>query len=102
MTRDVLAAAVKGDTDIALSALARPLYFVAEDALAHQLLREFLRQRTHLFAVVGPDGKVTGIVTLEDVLESLIGLEIVDETDVVVNMQTLARDTPNQPSEDSD
>ena len=44
-----------------------------------------------MFGVAGADGTVLGIVTLEDVLESLIGAEIVDELDTVVDMQSVAR-----------
>jgi CBS domain containing-hemolysin-like protein len=58
----------------------------------HVLLKQFLARRTHLFGVVGERGDVIGVVTLEDVLESLVGEEIVDEVDVVVDMQQLARD----------
>ena len=44
-----------------------------------------------MFGVVDSYGDITGIVTLEDVLESLIGEEIVDENDAIVDMQELAR-----------
>ena len=90
LSRDVLAAIARDRFDQPIKELAMRLYFVHADAPGHKLLNAFLRRRTHMFGVTS-DGKVIGIVTLEDVLESLIGAEIVDELDTVVDMQTLAR-----------
>jgi CBS domain containing-hemolysin-like protein len=45
----------------------------------------------HLFVVLDEYGGMAGVVTLEDVLEELLGSEIVDETDLVVDMRELAR-----------
>jgi len=56
-----------------------------------RLLSEFLRQKSHLFGVVDEYGEITGVVSLEDVLEALIGTEIMDEKDSVTDMQELAR-----------
>ena len=50
-----------------------------------------LKERFHIALVVGEFGEVKGIVSLEDVLETLLGLEIVDEIDRVDDMQALAR-----------
>ena len=55
------------------------------------LLKTFLKRRTHLFGVVDEYGDITGVITLEDVLESVLGEEIVDEADSVVDMQEVAR-----------
>jgi|GEM_PF-2163177 len=57
----------------------------------HVLLNEFFRRRQHLFGVVEESGVIVDVVTLEDVLKSLIGTEIVEETDVHPDMQELAR-----------
>ena len=78
------------DVDVPLSALAKPLGFVPEAAPGHLLLNEFLKRRTHILAVADEYGGVAGIVTLEDVLESLLGEEIVDETDSVVDLRKAA------------
>lgn len=90
LTRDILTGLAQDQFDQKLSTLAKPLYFVSENLPGHELLKSFLRRRTHLFGVMDNYGDLTGIVTLEDVLESLIGEEIVDEVDTVVDMQEIA------------
>ena len=91
LTRNVLAAQAEDQFHTSMKALANPLLFVEANTAGHRLLEAFLTRRTHLFGVVAADGAVVGIVTLEDVLESIIGAEIVDESDTVVDMQALAR-----------
>ena len=56
-----------------------------------KLLDLFLNTRQHIALVVGEYGETKGIVTLEDVLETLLGMEIMDEVDKVEDMQVLAR-----------
>lgn len=58
----------------------RPPYFVPESKKLDSLLREFKRSKNHLSIVIDEHGGVSGIITLEDVLEELVG-EISDETD---------------------
>jgi CBS domain containing-hemolysin-like protein len=91
MSRDILAGVAHDQFDLRISELAKPLYFVSENLPGHVLLKSFLRRRTHLFGVMDDYGDLTGIVTLEDVMESLIGEEIVDEVDTVADMQEVAR-----------
>jgi CBS domain containing-hemolysin-like protein len=74
-----------------LGKLAKPLTFVPDSIRGDQLLTHFLVRRQHLAGVVDEYGSVVGIVSLEDVLESLLGSEIVDETDSVVDMREAAR-----------
>jgi CBS domain containing-hemolysin-like protein len=62
-----------------------------EDSVA-MLLQEFLGKREHIFLVVDEYGTTQGIITLEDVVETLLGAEIVDESDSVEDMRQLARD----------
>ena len=59
----------------------------------------FLERRQHLFAVIDEYGGLTGILTLEDVLEEILGREIVDESDTVTDMRELARRRRRQVSE---
>lgn len=81
--RDYLTAlaAVSSRSHIQLRQHLRPLYFVPETTpLGHQLL-EFLKQHRHLALVVDEYGDLQGLITLEDILEEIVG-EIVDEHDV--------------------
>lgn len=90
MSRDILAGVAHDQFDMTLAEITKPLYFVSENLPGHVLLKSFLRRRTHLFGVMDDFGDLTGIITLEDVLEALIGEEIVDEVDTVADMQEVA------------
>jgi CBS domain containing-hemolysin-like protein len=78
--RDILLALARGETDRTVGDLKKPANYVHEATLAHQLLREFQATRQHLFVVLDEYGGTSGVVSLEDVLEELVG-EILDETD---------------------
>jgi CBS domain containing-hemolysin-like protein len=80
----------QADTDLLLGDLLRPIRFVPEDMPAHELLQLFLADKAHMMAVTDEYGGFEGVVTLEDVLESLLGSQIVDEHDQVEDMQKLA------------
>ena len=78
--RDLLLAMAQGRTSGTVGDLKHPVHFVYEASPAHQLLREFQRTHQHLFVVIDEYGGTSGVVSLEDVLEELVG-EIEDETD---------------------
>ena len=69
----------------------QPVNFVPEIALLDKVMLEFFDKNQHLFVVVDEYGSVTGVVSLEDILEEIIGKEIVDESDRTHNMRALAR-----------
>jgi magnesium and cobalt exporter, CNNM family len=91
LSSDILAEVARDQFNKTLGSVAKPLFFVSEELRGHLLLKSFLKRRTHLFGVMDDFGDLTGVVTLEDVLESVIGEEIVDEVDVVADMQDVAR-----------
>ena len=91
LTKDILGMLARDEFDATLQSIARPLYFVPEATPGHVLLKTFLQRETHLFGVVDEYGGLAGVVTLEDVLESLLGEEIVDEADISVDLQQVAR-----------
>ncbi len=88
---DVLSAISNGDLDKTIAELARPLNAIPETTDLRRALSEFLRKRTQIFLVVDEHGGGEGILTLEDCIETLLGREIVDETDGHVDMQAVAK-----------
>jgi len=74
-----------------LSDLSRPVEFIPESLRGDEILQRFLSGRNHLFIVTNEHGGMEGIITLEDVLEELLGAEIVDYHDQHVDMQEYAR-----------
>ena len=80
-TRDAYQALVRGMRDVPLGELAREPFFVPGSIALTRLLGDFQARRIHMGVVIDEYGGTDGLVTLEDILEELIG-EIVDETDV--------------------
>lgn len=74
-----------------LNQFKRDITFVFSKMKLFDLLELMLKNRIHIAITVGEYGEVKGLVTLEDVFETLLGLEIVDEIDRVEDMQALAR-----------
>lgn len=99
MRRDALNALAEGQGQQPISELMRPVHFVAETVSLDRVLEMFLERRQHLFAVIDEYGGLAGILTLEDVLEEILGREIVDESDTVTDMRELARRRRRQVSE---
>jgi len=76
---------------VQLSELRRDILVVKENYPIPELFEQFTEKREHVALVVDEFGGMAGIVTMEDVLETLLGLEIVDESDNAEDMQALAR-----------
>lgn len=91
LSQDVLLAAAEQHFDITLAQLMRPVHFVPETAPADRIFLDFFEKHQHLFVVVDEYGSVTGVISMEDILEEIIGREIVDESDTARNMRELAR-----------
>lgn len=88
---DLLLAKANHNMNKPLTAFRREITFVFSKMKLFDLLDLMLKHRIHIAITVGEFGEVKGLVTLEDVLETLLGLEIVDEIDRVEDMQALAR-----------
>ena len=89
--REVFDAALAGSHDKTLRDLMHPIQFVPELTPAHELLDRFIRERVHMVALADEYGGFEGVVTLEDVLECMLGEQIVDEHDRVDDLQEFAR-----------
>jgi CBS domain containing-hemolysin-like protein len=81
--RDLFRELLKGNRSSTLKDLARPLQTVPELMKLDQLLLQMFEDKEHICAVVDEHGALAGVITLEDVLEEIVGREIVDEYDLV-------------------
>lgn len=88
---DVLLRQAQGQGEVKLATLVRDIMTVPGALPLPSLLEAFLQQRQHIACVVSEYGGTDGLVTLEDVVETLLGTEIVDESDTVEDMRALAR-----------
>ncbi|MEE2754225.1 MAG: hemolysin family protein [Candidatus Latescibacterota bacterium] len=91
LRRDILAALARDRDQVQLSVLMRPVHFVSESTDLDRILDMFLEKRQHMFVVIDEYAGLAGVLTLEDVLEEILGQQIVDELDQVEDMRELAR-----------
>lgn len=91
LRNDLLLAQARGNSDIQLSNYARNIDVIPKSTSVARALETFIESNSHIMMVVDEYGGVEGILTLEDLLETLLGDEIVDEGDQAVDMQQLAR-----------
>jgi magnesium and cobalt transporter len=95
LTKDLLPQILREDSDnFDIKSLLRPAVFVPESKRLNVLLREFRENRNHMAIVIDEYGGVAGLVTIEDVLEEIVG-DIEDEYDIEV-------DTNIRPVSDTD
>ncbi|RDK88587.1 CNNM domain-containing protein [Marinirhabdus gelatinilytica] len=88
---DVLEEIVEERGNKTLSDIKREISVVDAQKPIPELFDTFLKQRTHIALVVDEFGNTIGVVTMEDIIETLLGLEIMDESDTVEDMQVAAR-----------
>lgn len=92
LQRDALAAAVNGVAlDTPLTAFLRPVLHIPEWELIGPVLRRMIEQREHVALATDEYGGISGLVTQEDLVETLLGVEIVDEYDRIEDLQAEAR-----------
>jgi CBS domain containing-hemolysin-like protein len=91
MLHDLASGQAQEHPDRPVGEFAQEIRFVAETANCLTLLATFLRRRLQIAVVADEYGGLSGLVTLEDLVETLLGTEIVDEKDAVVNLRELAR-----------
>ncbi|OOZ37843.1 CNNM domain-containing protein [Solemya velesiana gill symbiont] len=91
LRNDIILAYARGNTENNLITYRRELPTLPDKASVYDAFETLLRKRAHLMLIVDEYGGMEGIVSLEDVVETLIGLEILDEGDRSADMQQLAR-----------
>lgn len=88
----ILEESIEDNNQRTMEEIAVPVFHVSENIPVHKLLDIFIKRREHLFVVHDSYGQTAGIVTMEDAIETLLGVEIIDEMDQVPDMQSLARE----------
>jgi CBS domain containing-hemolysin-like protein len=91
MREDILLSAAQQRGDLQLASFKQPVHFVPETAPLNRIFIDFFDRRQHLFIVVDEYGSMTGIISMEDILEEIVGREIIDESDKARDMRELAR-----------
>ncbi len=92
LKQEILEKMAEDKFTIKLKELSRPILSFNEDEPVSNIMEQFLGKKEHIAVIIDDFGAARGIVTLEDVIETMLGLEIVDEKDEVVDMQQLAKD----------
>jgi CBS domain containing-hemolysin-like protein len=87
---DLLLAQARGELETPLTAFARELPVIPDTSSASTAFDMLMLKKSHIAVVVDEYGSTRGLVSLEDIVETLIGLEITDELDRVADMQALA------------
>ena len=93
---DLLEEIVEEHGNKTLEDLKRDIQIVNAHKPIPELFETFVQQRTHISLVTDEFGNTIGVVTMEDIIETLLGLEIMDENDTVADMQEKARETWKQ------
>ncbi len=88
----ILEESVEDHDKITLEQISHEVHMVSENLPVPNLIDQFVKRKTHLFVVFDSYGQTAGVVTLEDAIETLLGVEIVDEMDEVEDMQLFAKD----------
>lgn len=88
--RDLLSLDVKRSTT-AEKAMEAKVYYIHEDDTLEHALSAFIKVRHHLFVVINDERETVGLLSLEDVMEALIGRRIVDEDDIHADLRAVAK-----------
>ncbi|MCQ2258130.1 MAG: hemolysin family protein [Bacteroidaceae bacterium] len=91
LRQDILESLAEDKFDVTLGQLARPILSFSEKENVSDIWEKLLEKKEHISIIIDEYGCLRGIVTLEDVIETMLGFEIVDEKDEVVDMQELAK-----------
>ncbi len=90
LTKQLFAQALKDDS-VTLKTIQKDIYRINEQVPVSWALDLFIEKKEHMFLVLDKYDQVEGIVTLEDCVETILGVEIVDESDAHVDMRELAK-----------
>ena len=92
LKQEILEKLAEDRFNVKLKDLERPILSFQEDESVSTIWEKLLEKKEHICVIIDEYGAMRGIVTLEDVIETMLGFEIVDESDEVVDMQQLAKE----------
>ncbi len=92
LRQDVLEALTEDKFELTVSSIKRPMQIFIDTYTLPALWEHLLLHKEHIALIVDKYGSFEGVVTMEDVIESILGIEIIDEKDSVVDMQQYARE----------
>ena len=87
---DLIQKQADDDFDIRMEEIMEPISTILETTTIATILDEFVKSHQQIFMVEDKFGTIVGLITLEDAIETLLGVEIVDEHDSVIDMRKLA------------
>ncbi len=100
LRQEVLEKMAEDKFNSTLNDIIRPILTFGEDDSVADIWEKLLEKKEHVSAILDEYGSLRGIVTMEDVIETMLGQEIVDEKDEVVDMQEYAKDQWAQAQKD--
>ena len=92
LRQEVLEKMAEDKFNTSLNDIIRPVLSFAEDTSVADIWEKLLEKKEHISVILDEYGSLRGIVTMEDVIETMLGHEIVDEKDEVVDMQEYAKE----------
>ena len=90
--QDVIEKMSNKNNNLILKDLKRQILTVPNSVNVFSLFNQFLKEKEHIALIVDEYGGFDGIITMEDIIETLLGLEIIDENDQIVDMQLYAKE----------
>ncbi|CAN5342993.1 CNNM domain-containing protein [soil metagenome] len=88
---EVLENVIEGKGEEPLSVIKRTIYITQPNVPIPELFEIFIQRKNHIAIIIDKYGNNLGLVTMEDIIETLLGLEIMDESDNIEDMQLMAR-----------
>ncbi len=100
LRQEILEKMAEDNFTTTLNEITRPIMTFTENDTVSDIWEKMLEKKEHISVILDEYGSVRGIVTMEDVIETMLGQEIVDETDEVVDMQEYAKEQWKQAQKD--
>ena len=88
---DILLRAAKDDYELTLDSFVREILVVPGHSVLRDVFNRLMERKEHIAVIIDEYGGMSGLLTMEDIVETILGLEIMDEFDTIEDLQQLAR-----------